>query len=313
MKIRIRNLKFFGFRSPEQTAEVEFSDSPVSVIYGLNGSGKTTFLRAINAFLSQNNKYLESIFVRKIECTFVEQESLGEFVRHHIPRLHFLSNKDIYVAIENGAFEAAEVEIPIYFKEAYRYYPEKSFSTDAWKLVRSIVERPFIKSISIEKNEKGYDWSKFESSNLLETKSLSLGIERGVTTQQTRVDPELIMDFLMHTRYRDIFAMEKDISLSSLSHDLSAYIRHRQNILSRARKSDLDLKSKHANLQNIKLENIQGILIDHYETAKKAATTKIQNALFDTLAFAIDQKSKVPIFRADPAEFYKSLEKVGQD
>lgn len=308
MKIQILKLKFFGFRSPDQTAEVDFSSSSVSVIFGLNGSGKTTFLRAINAFLSQNNQYLESICVNKIECMFLEITPCGDLIRKHSPQLKELSNKDINYLIDNGIMEHARIAVPDFFKNKINLNLGEEFSTDSWKMLRSIIERPFIKEISVIKNDGGYDWSEFESSNLFETKSLSLGIERGVTTQQIRVEPDLILDFFMHPRYRNIFSMEKDKSLHMLSQELSVYIRQRQNALSRAKKADFDIKSKHANLQNIKLENIQGILIDHYDAAKKAVTIKIQNALFDTLAFAIDQKSKMTV-HAEPTEFYTNLEK----
>lgn len=308
MKIQILKLKFYGFRSSEQNAEVDFSSSNVSVIYGLNGSGKTTFLRAINAFLSQNNQYLESIFVNKIECFFSEVTPCGDLIVEHCPQLSGISNKDINLLINNGTLEKAQIEIP----DSLIGFMDKKFqsytSTEAWKFLRDKIEEPKIEKITINKKDGGYDWSEFESSNLFETKSLSLGIERGVTTQQTRIEPDLILDFFMHPRYRNIFSMDKDKSLHMLAQELSTYIRHRQNALSRVRKADFDFKSKHTNLQNIKLENIQGILIDHYEAAKKAVTTKIQNALFDTLAFAINQKPKFPI-HADPADFYVNLEK----
>lgn len=308
MKIQILKLKFFGFRSADQIAEVNFSPTSVSVIYGLNGSGKTTFLRAINAFLSQNNQYLESICVNKIICEYVEIKPCGVLIREHCTELNGLSNKNINFIIDSGSLEAAEIAIPNYFLSKYSIPESSRYSTESWKFIRSRIEQPIIKNIIINKTNTGYDWSEFESSNLFATKSLSLGIERGVTTQQTRVEPDLILEFFMHPRYRSILSMDREKSLHMLAQDLSAFIRRRQNTLSRVKKAEFDLKSNHANLQNIKLENIQGILIDHYETAKKAVTIKIQNALFDTLAFAINQRSKMTV-SSDPSDFYTSLEK----
>ena len=115
MKIQILKLKFFGFRSADQIAEVNFSPTSVSVIYGLNGSGKTTFLRAINAFLSQNNQYLESICVNKIICEYVEIKPCGVLIREHCTELNGLSNKNINFIIDSGSLEAAEIAIPNYF------------------------------------------------------------------------------------------------------------------------------------------------------------------------------------------------------
>lgn len=311
MKIQIQKLMFHGFRSEDQYAEVDFSSSNISVIYGLNGSGKTTFLRAINAFLSQNNQYLESILVNKIECVFSQSASCGDLIKKHCPQLTGISNKDINMLINHGTLEKANINIPNYFIERMDipFYPYNS--TEAWKYLKDRIEEPSINKITIRKSDGGYDWSEFESSRLFETKSLSLGIERGVTTQQTRIDPDLILDFFMHPRYRNIFSMDKDKSLHMLAQDLSIYIRQRQHALSRVKKADFDFKSNHTNLQNIKLENIQGILVDHYEAAKKAATTKIQNALFDTLAFAINQESKFAIHAepSNPSDFFVNLEK----
>ncbi|MFD2754503.1 AAA family ATPase [Comamonas terrae] len=308
MKIRISKLIFNGFRSADQTAVVDFSASPVSVIYGLNGSGKTTFLRAINAFLSQNNQILESICVNSIYCEYFEIAPCGEIIKQEFPRLEGLSNKDISHLIDSGTFEAAKIQIPESLINQYGIVDESRISTAAWKELKKYIEEPVLRKLVVDKKDSGYDWSRFESSSLFATNSLSLGIERGVTTQQTRVEPDLILEFFSNPRYRSLFSMDREKSLHMLAQDLSFYIRQRQNALSRVRKSEFDLKSKHANLQNIKLENIQGILIDHYEAAKKSATLKIQNALFDTLAFAIDQESNITV-DAEPSEFYGNLEK----
>jgi predicted ATP-binding protein involved in virulence len=73
--IRLDKLTFEGFRTPLHSASVEFSKDLVTVIYGDNGSGKTTYLRAINAFLSQDSAYLESISVQCIVCNYLYDET----------------------------------------------------------------------------------------------------------------------------------------------------------------------------------------------------------------------------------------------
>jgi len=74
--IKLKSLTFNGFRTQTQSARVIFSTDPVTVIFGDNGSGKTTYLRAINAFLSQDNTYLESISVTEIICEHYYDETI---------------------------------------------------------------------------------------------------------------------------------------------------------------------------------------------------------------------------------------------
>lgn len=245
--VKLQKLIFNGFRTFDQIAVVEFSKEPVTVIFGDNGCGKTTYLRAINAFLSQDGAYLESICVKSIYCQYIydELETIvdddGNIIRHNIIR-------------ENIADE-----------------------------------------IRIEKIDEKYDWAPFESSGLISTKSLSLGVERGVATQQLRIDTDVLLSYFLHPRNR---SQAKEIAnlgvggVHELAEDMSRYIRTRQLNINRSKRSDLSFESSHVNLQNIKLENIEQILLEHYNFARKMATRQIQNALFDTLAIAIDGEQK---------------------
>ena len=143
--IRLNKLTFEGFRTPAHLATVEFSKDPVTVIYGDNGSGKTTYLRAINAFLSQDSAYLELISVQSVVCDFLYDE-INE------------------ICDEDGDIIDSEV-------------------------VRENLQG----IVRVDKRDGKYDWSQFEQSYLIKTKSLSLGVERGVATQQSRIDPDVIL------------------------------------------------------------------------------------------------------------------------
>jgi len=66
--MKITNIEFHGFKAKNRFAKVEFSSDNVTVIYGDNGCGKTTFLKAINSFLSQDSNELSSIDINKIVC-----------------------------------------------------------------------------------------------------------------------------------------------------------------------------------------------------------------------------------------------------
>ncbi|GAW87783.1 conserved hypothetical protein [Bathymodiolus platifrons methanotrophic gill symbiont] len=221
--MRIDNIEFHGFKAENRYAKVEFSSDNVTVIYGDNGCGKTTFLKAINSFLSQNDDELSSIGIKKIICNAVDEGNP--------------------------------------------------------------------KSICVTFNEKGYDWSDFEASCLVNSKSISLGVERGISTQPLIIGPEVIMRFFQRHNYllrgfRGIELSQKN--LYELSAELSLFLKRRNSDKFRSRRLDFDFDKKHLYLQNIKMNNIEEMLLKRHRDARLIATEKIQRALFDTLAVAIE-------------------------
>ena len=161
--MKLLEIEFQGFKASNRSAKVEFSNENVSVIFGDNGSGKTTFLKAINSFLSQNDDALASIGIQKVTCV-----------------------------VESG-------------KQT--------------------------KIVSVELTDDGYDWGGFEASVLANSTSLSLGVERGVSTQPFKIDPDLLVDFFRHPkRRRGLFPDHRGIDLSTkmiyeLASELSHYLR----------------------------------------------------------------------------------------
>ena len=222
--MKIDNIEFHGFKAKNRYAKVEFSSDNVTVIYGDNGCGKTTFLKAINSFLSQDNDELSSIGINKIICTVLVEDKT--------------------------------------------------------------------KSICVELKDDGYDWSDFEASCLASSMSLSLGVERGVSNQSLKIEPEALMNFFSHPkRQNELFGGHRGIVLSKkslyeLSEELSFFLRRRARF--RNKRSEIDFDEKHLYLQSIKIENIEELLLQRYRIARFAATRKIQSALFDTLSVAID-------------------------
>lgn len=228
--MRIDYFKIYGFKAPERFAEVLFSESNATVIYGENGCGKTTFLRVLFAFLSQDESVLLQMEVTKIECV---------------------------VSDENGATEV-------------------------------VVER-----IYSEDDEAQYDWGSFNECILSDFTSLSMGVERGVSSQPLRLEPRDIYEFFMNPSYRRIFSegshrYREVPSIRAMSEELSRHLRGRSVRAARIHRSDIDYDRAHLYLQSIKIENIEHLLSKRYRSAKIAATQRIQNALFDTLSIAID-------------------------
>lgn len=243
--IKLNKLTFEGFRTPMHSASVDLSKGLVTVIYGDNGSGKTTYLRAINAFLSQDSAYLESISVQSIVCDYLYDEI------------------------------------------------NEVFDEDGDLVDTEVVRENLPGIVRVEKCDGQYDWSDFEQSPLIKTKSLSLGVERGVATQQSRIDPDVILNYFLHPRNRNSLksvAPLRDSGIHELAEDMARHIRVWQANSNRAKRSELKFDSAHVNLQNIKLENIEQILLDQYKFAREIATERIQDALFNTLAVEFSDK-----------------------
>lgn len=217
--LQLKQLRITGFKDPRKIVSVDFSDAPISVIYGDNGSGKTTFLKIISAFLSQDDSALAQLGVRLIECTYRHGEVL--------------------------------------------------------------------KTISVERKDISYDWSALVESPLKDAKSISLGVERGISTQSIKMEPSVLYEFFRRSPSTRRFFKNSDFDARELSSELAVFIRQRQSSF-RDRTDDLDDARAHQTFQNIKLEHIERLLLNKYRRARYAANLKVQSALFTTLSDAID-------------------------
>ncbi|MDI5996157.1 AAA family ATPase [Pseudomonas sp. MDMC216] len=228
--IRIVRLKVLGFQHSNRNVEVFFSDSQVSIIYGDNGCGKTTFLKLLFAALNQQDTALQEESVQQIFIDYIQDSEPVQSVAISL----ISSDKD-------G-----------------------------------------------ESEEGGrYDWTELQKSALGLSKSLSIGVERGVASQPLRTDPALIHKFLMQSREygRDsrFYSHSKE-----LAYELSHFLMRNQSIRTRNRGQDIDLSESHVFLKSIQIGNIESLLLEQYRVARSVATEKIQSALFDTLASVIE-------------------------
>ena len=218
--LRIERIKIYDFKSKSQTIEANLSKANISVLYGPNGCGKTSFLKIIHSILSQDESALIQNGITKVELTLSK------------------NNKSTYV--------------------------------------------------TVKKNTNGeFIWDEILGSDLMESSSLSLGVDRGLTTASPKIDPGYIVDFFRHPRNR--MYLNKDFSLNLIAEELSIFMRNHQSRV-RRNNSELDLNNQHLYLQNIKIDNIEELLIDRYRHARMIASRKIQSALFDTLAATISLK-----------------------
>lgn len=71
MKIILKSITFIGFQSKKIRASIAFPSSQTAIIYGHNGSGKTTFLKLIYATLAKNEILLSREKVQQVEISFI--------------------------------------------------------------------------------------------------------------------------------------------------------------------------------------------------------------------------------------------------
>lgn len=233
--LKLISFKVEGFQDTNRSAEVIFSSDPVSIIYGDNGCGKTTFLKLMHAALSHDGTALLEESVSSIEITF---------------------------SVDNEAPKTVAIR---------RFYSTTQ-------------------SEDPPETQASYDWSELENSALGQSSSLSIGVDRGVTTQPGRIEPEAIDRFISATpRYRDAFGRYNS---RDFSYKLSEHLQRIQINKNRRRVQELSFADNHVSVQSIEIANIENLLLAQYRVARSIATEKIQSALFDTLASVIEKDNQ---------------------
>lgn len=238
MRLILESITFIGFQSEDRKATVKFSGTQTSIIYGFNGSGKTTFLKLIHAILAKDEATLAKENVREIIIVFVDEMD-----------------------------ERREIKVGTY---------------------EDLVGGQGIGSV------QSYDWSAFDICPLASTKSLSMGVDRGTTVQAVAVKSSDIHRFFNNNSRFDL----SRAAALEISDQLAIYLTRQVSMRSRSslrgRKNELQLEKDHAFLKSINTTNIESLLLDRYRIARDYASEQIQNALFDTLAIAIDSDSETP-------------------
>tara|TARA_R110002126_G_C10333525_1_gene490109 strand:- start:27 stop:635 length:609 start_codon:yes stop_codon:yes gene_type:complete len=196
--IHIDAIQIFGFKGSNRVARAKFSNSSVSVIYGPNGCGKTSFLKVLYGILAQKESFLSENSVKKI--------------------------------ILDITFE------------------EKS------------------RSISVFREDEGiYNWEQVINSPLDLASSLSLGVDRGTTSQSIKAEPRIISMFFSHPFRRGY--LSKSAPLQEVSEELSKFLRQ-YYARNRHRNRSTEFTGRNLYLQDIKIENIEELLINRYQVAR---------------------------------------------
>lgn len=245
MRLILESIRFQGFQTSSADAHVVFSGSQTSIIYGTNGSGKTTFLKLIHAILSKDEATLVKEKVESIEIVFVDEMDEKHTIRIAPPG-DLLGGQGVGATILGGQ-EIGGLQT--------------------------------------------YDWQAFDNCALSKTRSLSLGVDRGNTVQTAAVESSDIYKFLIG---RSEFNLSR-VSAQAISEQFATFLTLQNTVRSRrmrrVKTNELQLERENAFLKNIDISNIESLLLDRYRVARAYASEQIQNALFDTLAIAIDSSS----------------------
>lgn len=86
--IRLKHLYIKGFKDPNREVNIRFSDSPITIIYGENGCGKTTLLKVIQAIFKNDIAFLKSQNVREIRLDY-------QVGREDYEQIHIITNENI--------------------------------------------------------------------------------------------------------------------------------------------------------------------------------------------------------------------------
>ncbi|MBR3771848.1 MAG: AAA family ATPase [Clostridium sp.] len=101
--MRINKIRIEGFKDKDRIVKLDFSKTPITILYGDNGCGKTTLLKVFSAIFSRDESVLISENIRKIEIELEDENNVSEYV------------------IERQEYEYSEGEILNLESEGYGY------------------------------------------------------------------------------------------------------------------------------------------------------------------------------------------------
>lgn len=225
--MKINKIFIKGFKSYHQGAYINFKN-PLSILYGLNGSGKTTVLKIIHSVLKQDETYLMHENVREIS------------IEYH----------------DDSLFETS---IRVYYNEEV----------------------------------ESYIWDELENSSLFKSRTLLIGVQRGLQIRNISVSSSIIYEFLIHhPSSRELFETTRAnrSRLRFMADELSAFINRQRKRTSRRNQDELLPKGNHVTMDEVSIEVIAEALYNEYYNVKRKISVKIYNALFETFALAIDEE-----------------------
>lgn len=188
--MRFEKIKLYGFKDKNKIVDIKFSDAPVSIIYGDNGCGKTSFLRILNAILTKDEQLLMKENIKEIDLYISDR---GE------EKLIKIARKTRQVdEVDSRLIDRYCEDSKVFLQEENNY---------GW--------------IDYKRSINKYDWNGYDESGINEASSILFGVNRGSGINNT-VSPQQIEDFFL-TIGRKYGNFER-IEVRQISKHLSDYL-----------------------------------------------------------------------------------------
>lgn len=296
--IHLDSIKIKGFKDPEAEKELVFSTEPISVIYGENGSGKTTMLKILYAILSRDERTLSKENVMKVELNYREENQVKQLI---------VERKNIVERFSwSGVFESKSILFGI-----HRGMVQEKSKIQA---INSEITRN-INAVSNDELVAIYD----------ELEDICIKIYAAEVYHKYRVMRSK-EDISKELLFRFIYDIE-DVIHAKYSYNSFSYINYFpaiQNIKGKLRNIKINAvqnahspknilkvweKQSHLSLDMIQMEDIETALINQYQKGQDAVSQKIKNAFLETIekALEIDEQSDKDF--SLPDDFEEKIEK----
>ncbi|WP_217951120.1 AAA family ATPase [Granulicatella adiacens] len=259
-EVRLKKIEIDRDAPRRKKQRITLSSDLLTIIYGENGCGKTTFLRLISAIFSKNEKVLKKENVNYVRIVF---ESNG-------------CEDQVYVRKKLDKSEDPDGE------EILSFYGEDD---DPFVLRYEYLE---------ENHDTIYDWKDFNNSKLNDYKTVLFGVNRGLSTYINEVTAEDLRKIIIRSfSLRKSFKSRRDIDY--FSSILSKRIEEKNRINHDINRNDIfsEEYSMHGNIiiDGMPMEALEELLVDRFKKVREVSSQKVQSALFVTLSEIIDSNN----------------------
>ncbi len=106
--LQLNKIKIEGFKDPSRKIDFEFTDDQITVIYGENGCGKSTFLKMLHAIFKKDDIFFQQENIKKIHIDFTYSGEKGTAIFNITPSLG--GTKVIEVMVQPEEFRIYSVD-----------------------------------------------------------------------------------------------------------------------------------------------------------------------------------------------------------